>query len=115
MFTGDIRNDYLLAPSSQKDFMICGPAFGLENKGKVALIKRALYGSKYAGRDFRNHLRSCMRHLDFESCPSDPDVWTILSKKSNGSKYYEYVLLYTDNVLCISENAEDILKDREVL
>ena len=71
----DIRNAYLQAPSSQKDYVICGPEFGLENVGKVALIHRALYGSKSAGKDFRNHLRSCMRHLDFVSCPADPDVW----------------------------------------
>ena len=111
VFAGDIRNAYRQAPSSQKDFMIFGPDFGLDNIGKVAFIQRALYGGKSAGRDFRNHLRSCMRHLDFESCPSDPDVWMRPAKKSDGSKYYEYVLLYTDDVLCISENAEDILRD----
>ena len=64
VFAGDIRNAYLQAPSSQKYFMICGPEFGLDNIGKFALIQRALYGGKSAGRDFINHLRSCMRHLD---------------------------------------------------
>ena len=39
------------------------------------------------------------------------DVWMRPAKKSDGSNYYEYVLLYTDDVLCISENAEDILID----
>ena len=39
-----IKNAYLKAPSSEKDYIICGPEFGLENLGKVALIKRALYG-----------------------------------------------------------------------
>ena len=57
VFAGDIRNAYLQAPSSQKDFMICGADFGLENISKVALIQRALYGGKSAGRDFRNHMR----------------------------------------------------------
>jgi hypothetical protein len=56
----DIQNAYLQAPSSQKDYIICGPEFGIENIGKVALIWRALYGGKSAGKDFRNHLRSCM-------------------------------------------------------
>ena len=71
----DIRNAYLQAPSSRKDYIICGPEFGLENVGKVALIHRALYGGKAAGRDYRQHLRSCMWHLGFKSCPADPDVW----------------------------------------
>jgi len=30
----DIKNAYLQAPSSQKDFIICGPEFGLEHIGK---------------------------------------------------------------------------------
>ena len=79
--------------------------------GKVALIHRALYGGKSAGKDFRNHLRSCMRHLDFVSCPADPDVWMRPAKRSDGSDYYEYILLYTDDALVLSENAEKVLRN----
>ena len=61
VYAADIRNAYLQAPSSQKDYVVCGPEFGLENVGRIALIRRALYGGKTAGRDFRNHLCSCMR------------------------------------------------------
>ena len=111
MFAADVRNAYLQAPSSQKDYIVCGTEFGLENVGKVALIHRALYGGKSAGRDFRNHLRYCMRHLDFVSCPADPDVWMRLAKKSDGSTHYEYILLYTDDALVISDNAESILRN----
>ena len=76
----DIRNAYLQAPSSEKDFIICGPEFGLENCGRVALIRRALYGGKVAVRDFWHHLRACMKELGFESSKADPDVWYRLSK-----------------------------------
>ena len=38
----DIQNAYLQAPTSEKHYVICGPEFGLENVGKVAIIKRAL-------------------------------------------------------------------------
>ena len=34
----DVRNAYLQAPSSQKHFIICGPEFGLEYVGRVALV-----------------------------------------------------------------------------
>ena len=64
----DIQNAYLQAPLSEKDYIICGPEFGLENVGKIALIKRVLYGGKVAGRDFWHHLRSCMDFLGFASC-----------------------------------------------
>jgi hypothetical protein len=99
----DIRNAYLQAPSSCKDYIICGPEFGVENEAKVALIHRALYGGKSAGRDFRNHLRSCMHHIGFKSCPADPDVWM-----RPGAEVYEYVLLY--NALSIGVEAESILR-----
>ena len=59
----------------QKNYIICGPEFGLEIFGKLALIQRESYGGKSAGKDFINHLRSCMHHLNFKSCPADHDVW----------------------------------------
>ena len=70
----DIQNTYLQAPSSQTHYIICGPEFGLENIGKRVVMKRALYCGKTAGKDFRDHLRSCMRHIKFTSCLSDPDL-----------------------------------------
>ena len=92
---------------SQKDYIICGPEFGLENVGKVALIHRALYGGKTAGQDFQNHLRACMFHLHFTSCPADPDVWIRPAKKADGSMYYEYLLLYTDDCLAVGKDPEN--------
>ena len=46
----DIQNAYLQAPSSEKHFIYCGEEFGIEHVGSVALIRRALYGEKAAGR-----------------------------------------------------------------
>jgi hypothetical protein len=103
VFAADIRNACLQAPSSQK-----GPEFGIENVGKVALIRQALYGGKSAGKDFSDHLRSCMRHLDFTSCPADPDAWTRPAKRSDGSDHHEHMLLCADNALVVSENAEQM-------
>ena len=71
---GDIQNAYLQAPSSEKHFIVCGPEFGTENVGRVALIRRALYGCKVAGRDFWYHLRECIGRLGFTSSRADPDV-----------------------------------------
>jgi hypothetical protein len=77
----------------------------VENEGKVALIHRALYGGKSAGRDFKNHLRACMPYIGFKSCPDDPDVWMRSAIKSDGTEVYEYVLLYTDDALSIGVEA----------
>ena len=51
-----------------------------------------------------------MRHLDFVSCPADPDVWMRPAQQSDGSEYYKYILLYTDDALVISENTEKLLR-----
>jgi len=53
---GDMQNTYLQAPSSEKQYIVCGPEFGTENVSRVDLIRRALYGGKVAGRDFWHHL-----------------------------------------------------------
>ena len=36
--SADIQNSYLQAPSSDNHFIVCGPEFGLEHMGKIALI-----------------------------------------------------------------------------
>jgi hypothetical protein len=51
-----------------------------------------------------------MRHLDFGSCPADPDVWMRKAKKPDGTCYYEYILLYTDDALVVRANAEQVLR-----
>ena len=80
---------------SQKDFIVCGTEFGIENVGKKALIRRALYGGKVAGRDFRNHLRDCMQHFGFKSSLADPDLWMREAVTAEGAAYWEYILQAT--------------------
>ena len=86
--------------------------FGIENMGKVGLIRRALYGGKSSGANFWKHLRSCMTRLNFQSCKADPDIWMREAIKDDGSSYWEYVLLYVDDCLCVlSMNAESVIRN----
>ena len=86
VMAADIQNAYLQAPLSEKDFIVCGAEFGFENVGKVALITRALYGEKVAGRDFWHHLLDCMDHLGFTSYRADPEVWMRYATKPDGEE-----------------------------
>ena len=52
---------------------------------------------------FRNYLASCMEALNYLPCRSDTDIWMRKSRKSDGNEYYEYMLLYVDDCLTISE------------
>ena len=110
IMAADVRNAYLQAPTSEKHFIICGPEFGIEDTGNKDLITRSLYGGKCSGRDFWHHLRRCMKFLGFECSRADPDVWMRESVQEDRiTKYYEYVLLYTDNLLVISGLREAVL------
>lgn len=47
--------------------------------------------------------------MGYESSLADPDVWYKAQTKQNGETYYSYILVYTDNLLCVHENPTDIL------
>ena len=52
-----------------------------------------------------------MRHMDFVSCPEDPDFWMRPDKNSDRSYYYKYDILYNDEVLIISKNTEILFRE----
>jgi hypothetical protein len=51
-----------------------------------------------------------MNHLKFKPCKGDPDVWMREAVKDDGTTYWEYVLLYVDDALCIGMNPEKTLR-----
>ena len=52
-----------------------------------------------------------MTEMNFISCKADPDVWFREATKSDGTDYYQYVLLYTDDILAIMESPEKFIRD----
>jgi hypothetical protein len=51
------------------------------------------------------------RDLGFTACLADPDVWLRTATRANGEKYYEYLLVHTDDLLVVSENPRSILDE----
>jgi len=100
----DIQNAYLTAPCAQKIWTTLGPEFG-PDAGKKAIVVKALYGIGSAGQSFTAHLANCMRHLKYEPCRADPDLWYKADKRPDGEPYYRYILLYCDDVLAIGVDA----------
>ena len=90
--------------------MVAGPEFG-SDEGKTFLVVKALYGLKSASFSFRSFMASKLSELGFQSSLADPDVWLRAATKGDGEKYYEYVLMYVDDILAISCDAESILRD----
>ena len=51
--------------------------------------------------------------IGFQSSPDDPDVFLRPAVKFNGEEYYEWVLMYLDDILAISMDPTAILKSME--
>jgi hypothetical protein len=47
--------------------------------------------------------------LSFISSLADPDVWFCPAFKEDGCKYYEYIFVYVDNLLVLSEKPQVIM------
>jgi hypothetical protein len=106
----DIQNAYLTAPNREKVYIKAGPEFGSE-EGLWMLVVRALYGLRGAGASFRAYLATKLEEMGFVPCVADPDVWMRPAVKANGDEYYEYILCYVDDIMCISDDPVKVLKE----
>ena len=112
VLAGDVQNAYLNAGTKERIYTIAGKEFG-SNCGKRVLIVRALYGLKSSGAQWRAHMSKTLRDLGFVSSLADPDVWLRAAKQADGSEYYEYALVYTDDLLLLSEKPILLMKSLE--
>lgn len=100
----DIGNAYLNATTREKVYITAGPEWG-DKEGETVLIVRALYGLKSSGAEWKRHFADTLRHvLKFTPSLADDNVWMKKCKKDDGSFYYSYILVYVDDVLCISHD-----------
>ena len=67
------------------------------------LITRALYGLETSSASFRSYLAETLYELGYTPTKVDPDVWLQKAVKDDEFQYYEMVLCYFDDVLCISD------------
>jgi hypothetical protein len=72
---------------------------------------RALYGLKSASASFRAHMAKKLDEMGFKSSVADPDVWLRPASRADGEQYYEYILMYVDNILAISADPMPIMED----
>ena len=108
ILAGDIQNAYLNAPTTEKLYCVAGQEWK-GDQGRYVIIVRALYGLKSSALAWRNHLSDVLSNsLKFRSSLADPDVWYKPSTKSNGEKYYAYILVYVDDILVIDEDPTKI-------
>ena len=112
VLSADIGNAYLNAKPLEKchvtvtDDLLFGPAAN----GRTAIICRALYGMKSSGNAWRLHFANVLdKVLQFKQCYADNDVWYRPSMKPDGTKYYQYVCIYVDDILITSHNPKEAM------
>jgi hypothetical protein len=108
VLSADIQNAYTNSPTKERNYIIAGPEFGV-NKGRPALIVRALYGLRSSGARWHDHMAATLRDARYKSCKADPDVWMRPETKPDGFKYWSYVLVYTDDLLVIHHEPQSVM------
>jgi hypothetical protein len=109
VLSADVQGAYLNAPTKEKVYTTAGLEFGADKVGRPVIIVRALYGLKSSGARWRDHMAATLREGGFVSCKGDPDVWMRPKVKTNGDKYWEYVLCYVDDILCVSHEPQVVM------
>ncbi len=110
ILAADVGNAYLQAPTREKVHTTAGPEFGPSNVGRTVIIVRAMYGLKSSGAAWHAKLGETLREMGFKPSYADPDVWMKPATKSDGFKYYDYILVYVDDILVISALPNPIMQ-----
>ena len=103
MQTAEISNAYLNAPFRELIWIVAGPEFGID-EGCAMKVVRAWYGLKSPGAIWNAILSQTMVDMEYTRCKADHDLWYRPAVNPNGFEYYEYVLIFFDNILNISHD-----------
>lgn len=109
ILAADIGNAYLNAYTQEKVHTTCGPEFGSQHLGCVAVIRKALYGLKSSGAAWRSLFASTLQDMGYKATLADPDVWLSRGYRKNGTPYYRYIFVYVDDILVLAENPQEIM------
>ena len=72
------------------------------------IITKALYGLKSSGAAFQSLLAEQLDNIGYAATRGDPDIW-ISPIMKEGCKYYEYVLVYVDDLLVVLFNPQQTM------
>ena len=110
ILAAEIGNTYLNAPFREKIYFTAGSEFG-NRIGVSVVVVLALYNLRTSVSDWIAHSSETTRGMDFIPLEADPDVWMQKSTKSNLFKHWEYLLIFVDNILCVSEHLDKVTEN----
>jgi hypothetical protein len=91
ILAADIGNAYLQAPAREQVHTTAGPEFGPSRVGQTVIIET-------------------LHSTGFKPSLVDPDIWYKPACKEDGYEYYEYILVYVDDILAISHQPRIIME-----
>ena len=74
------------------------------------LVRNPLYVLKSSDTSFRAFLADTLDAMGYWPSYVNPDLCLRPEVKPDGFGYYEYIIYYVDNVLCISHNPQKYMK-----
>ena len=110
IYACDVNNAYLNAPCREKIWFEGGSECG-EDRGRVLVVVRALYGLKSSGHSWGQMMRENLLEMGFTKSRADQNAWMRKTVGPHGEQMWEYVLCYVDDILAISHRAKDIIKE----
>jgi hypothetical protein len=69
-----------------------------EDRGKVLIVARALYGLKSSGAAWLADLAATLRNINFSLLQDNPDVWI-----QSAATHYDMVFVYVNDILVFSK------------
>jgi hypothetical protein len=102
VLSADIKNAYLSSPVQEKVYIRLGEEWG-EHAGKVAYVKKAIYGLRTSPASFGNYVAGHMLDLGYRRCRYDANVWM---RKCKDGSHYNYCAWYVDDLLMVSSEAQ---------
>src|SRR5687768_14241589 len=86
---GDVGNTFLYGSTKESVYIIAGPEFGPDLKGKRMIIVKSLYGLESSAARFHEHLSTTPKSFGFKPTKVDFYLWY---KRVND--HYKYIARY---------------------
>jgi hypothetical protein len=108
VLVGDLSSAYLHAYTKEKVYFICGPEWGPEREGCVAIVIKAVYGLVGSAHAYHQHVFETMSSKGWKCSEIDSDIWL---RKDAIHNLWEYVAFYVDDFIIVSKDPARIGKE----
>jgi hypothetical protein len=93
---------YLNAPTKERIHTMAGPEFGPNCIRPTVIIVQALYCLQSSEAAWHAILAKTIHSMGFQHSLADPDIFFQAASKEVGCEYYEYLIVYVDDILVMS-------------